>query len=109
MPQDRPQLGRFGEAVAALFLERRGVRVVARNVASAVGEIDLIAIHDEEVVAVEVRSARREDPGADLMSSEKARQVRRVAASLDPPIFRIDLVTVLMGEAGVRVRWNRRV
>lgn len=109
LPSDRRRLGRFGESVAAHFLQRRGAAVLARNVETPVGELDLIAAVGGEMTAVEVRTARRDDVDAELVSLEKERQVRRVAASLDPPIFRVDIVTVLVGVRGVRVRWHRRV
>lgn len=108
-PADRPELGRFGESVAAMFLQARGCVIVARNVETADGEIDLIARVDGELTAVEVRTARRDDEWPYLMSVDKERQVRRVAAGLDPPVFRVDLVTVLVGVSGVRVRWSRRL
>ncbi len=109
VPRDRAALGRFGESVAADFLVNRNAVIVARNVVTSAGEIDLIAIVDGEGVAVEVRTARRTDTTPDLISCRKERQVRRVAAQLDPPVFRVDLVKVLVGASGIRVRWHRRV
>lgn len=109
LPADRPELGRFGEGLAAVFLQRRGAAIVARNVATPDGELDLVADIDGELTAVEVRTARRDDEWPYLMSVAKERQVRRVAAGLDPPVFRVDLVTVLVGVAGIRVRWSRRL
>lgn len=44
MPHDRRQrVGKWGETVAAYYLENRGYQVLARNVRTAYGEIDLIA------------------------------------------------------------------
>lgn len=106
---DRPQLGAIGEAVAARFLQDRGAVVLARNLVTKDGELDLVVEVDGEVAAVEVRTARRSDVAPELISEAKERQVRRVAAGLDPPILRVDLVTVLMDPLGVRVRWTRRL
>lgn len=44
MAQTRKQrIGKWGETVAAYYLEQRGYRVLARNVRTGRGEIDLIA------------------------------------------------------------------
>lgn len=109
LPTDRPQLGRFGEQIAAEFLEQRGGVVMARNVDAAGGELDLVVAFAGEAVVVEVRTARRSGVVADLFPYAKERQVRRLAALLEPPVFRIDLVTVLVDETGVTVRWHPRV
>lgn len=106
---DRPRLGAFGEQVAADFLVKRGAVVIARNVEVDAGELDLLVDFGAESAVVEVRSARRADIVADLFPYSKERQVRRLAALLEPPVFRIDLVTVLMMPDGVRVRWHPRV
>ena len=109
LPADRAELGRFAESVAARFLERHGAIVLARNVATPVGEVDLITSWGDELAVIEVRSARGADDADRLFTAAKERQVRRVAAHLDPPIFRIDVVTVLVARSGIRVRWHRRI
>ncbi len=109
LPSDRSRLGRFGEQLAAEFLERRGAVVVAQNLETGGGEIDLVVDFGRERAVVEVRAARRSDVAPDLFSRDKERQVRRLAALLEPPVFRIDFVTVLVQRAGVTVRWHPRV
>ena len=60
MSQARQRLGRAAEALVADALERRGMRIVARNErTSAVrGEIDLIALDGRALVFVEVKCRR---------------------------------------------------
>src|ERR1700734_559929 len=50
--------GRLGEDFAAAPLERVGLRILARNVRSGSGEIDLIAHGEETIVFVEVKAQR---------------------------------------------------
>ncbi len=69
--------GRAGENAAASFLEEAGLRIVARNVRSARGEIDLVAVDGETVVFVEVKSWRRYGI-EDLERSIDSRKVFRV-------------------------------
>ncbi len=52
----RKTLGRWGEARAAEYLVERGYAVLARNVRTPHGEIDLIARRGEEIVFVEVKT-----------------------------------------------------
>ena len=50
---NRSAVGREGEALAASFLERQGLRILGRNFRSRQGEIDLIALDGETLVFVE--------------------------------------------------------
>ncbi|OLE35177.1 MAG: hypothetical protein AUG48_11295 [Actinobacteria bacterium 13_1_20CM_3_68_9] len=60
MSEARQRLGRAAEALVADALERRGMRIVARNErTSAVrGEIDLIALDGPALVFVEIKALR---------------------------------------------------
>lgn len=58
------RLGRRGERVAARVLRRRGYRILARNVRTPAGEVDLLAEEGGQTVLVEVKSGRlASDPG----------------------------------------------
>jgi putative endonuclease len=48
--------GREGEERAARSLEKRGMRIIARNFRSQAGEIDVIALDKETLVFVEVKT-----------------------------------------------------
>jgi putative endonuclease len=84
----RHLLGRRGERIAAEHLLRRGWSILARNVRTREGELDLIARDRETLVFVEVktrcvrsgRASIREDqlPLAGLGARQRAR-VRRLA------------------------------
>ncbi|HYM15419.1 MAG TPA: YraN family protein [Dehalococcoidia bacterium] len=58
MPDPRKQLGDFGERLAAAHLESKGYRIIDRNFSISEGELDLVAMHDDEVVFVEVRTRK---------------------------------------------------
>ncbi len=55
------KLGPRGEQMAADYLTRRGYRVVARNYRCRGGEIDLVAVDDDIVVFVEVKTRASDD------------------------------------------------
>lgn len=63
MPDERRQLGDFGERVAAAHLEAKGYRVIDRNFRVAEAELDLVAMDGDEVVFVEVRTRKGGAPG----------------------------------------------
>lgn len=77
----RYQKGRQSEAVAAEFLERHGLHVVARNVRCPLGEIDLVAEEGQRLVFVEVKSrfSGRYGLPQDAVSIAKQRKLTRLA------------------------------
>ena len=55
-PDPRHALGRRGEEEGARYLRKRGYEIIARNVRTRLGEIDLIARHRGVLVFVEVKT-----------------------------------------------------
>jgi putative endonuclease len=52
----RAAAGRDGESRAAAYLEASGFTIIARNVRSLRGEVDLVALDGQTVVFVEVKA-----------------------------------------------------
>lgn len=77
----RQVLGRRGERLAAHFLERAGLRIIARRFRLRCGEIDLIALDRELVVFVEVKTRRGRGYGtpAESVTPLKQRKIARTA------------------------------
>lgn len=101
-------LGRHGEDLAAAWLERRGYRILGRNVRTRLGEIDIVAEHGAWVVIVEVKTRRSEETGSPLeaITPAKARRLRRLAEAymIDSGLdqgrdVRIDCIGILAGRA----------
>lgn len=74
--------GARAEALAAQFLEGRGLAILERNFRTRRGEIDLIARDGDTLVFVEVRFRSRSDFGGAAGSVTARKQQRIVAASL---------------------------
>lgn len=77
VPELPPHLrdGTLAERLAETYLARQGLRIIARNVRSRYGEIDLVSTEGETLVFVEVRM--RADPrygGAAASISEAKRK-----------------------------------
>ena len=72
------RLGRRGERAAARTLARRGYRILARNLRTPRGEVDLLAWHAGCLVVVEVKSGAPQRP---TPLRVPWRQRRRLAAA----------------------------
>jgi putative endonuclease len=81
MTQDRLTLGRQGEDAAAQYLQRKGMKILERNLRTPVGEIDLIVRHGKELVFAEVKTRRGSFFGspAEAVGPRKQRQIIRTA------------------------------
>ena len=77
----RHRLGRLGEQVAAEHLERLGYEIVARNHRTRFGEIDLVAVDDDPLVIVAVKTRRGRGSPWDALHERKRRQVRAMGAA----------------------------
>ncbi len=107
MTQARLNLGAWGEDQAVLFLQRRGVKIVARNFMTPVGEVDIICRTRNELIFVEVKTRRSNAYGtpAEAVGLRKQRQIIRAAqwylaakkSSLQP---RFDVIAVIPDSAG---------
>lgn len=114
-PAQRASAGVKAEALAAAFLESRGLAIVARNVRSRFGEIDLIARERDTVVFVEVRLRRSSRFGGAAASITGAKRERLVAAAQTylaslprTPECRIDAV-LLDSLDPARIEWLRDI
>ena len=64
----RQRRGQAAEELAAAYLERRGLKLLARNVRCKLGELDLVCLDGALLVIVEVRQRTRCDFGGALAS-----------------------------------------
>lgn len=78
---DRSALGAAKEQLACRYLERRGLRLIARNYRCRAGEIDLIMRTSEVLVFVEVRYRRSSDFGTPAETIGARKQQRLASAA----------------------------
>lgn len=113
----RARLGRWGEAVAARWLRRRGWVILHRNWHCRGGEIDLVAWRETEWLFVEVKTRRSLRSGGPATAwTARQRQKLQWAIGhyieqwgLSPTMhWRMALITVLpvaTGAAAVNLIW----
>jgi putative endonuclease len=108
---DPRTVGAAGEALAAGWLERAGLRILTRNYRCPGGEVDIVADDRGEVVFVEVRTRRvggLVGPEESITRRKQQRLLRaaehylQAAAAAERP-WRIDLVAIEVDATG-RVR-----
>ena len=112
MSSTRQKLGRWGEGVAATYLEAQGMQIVARNWRCARGEIDLIVRDGEDLVFVEVKTRRGRDLGLpeQALTPAKARKLVMLGQTyvaeqdLVDLAWRVDLVAVELDSKGKLLR-----
>jgi putative endonuclease len=73
--------GADAEALAAAFLEARGLKILARNYRCRLGEIDLIARDGPTTVFVEVRRRASQSFGGAAASITRAKQLKLLKAA----------------------------
>lgn len=77
----RQDVGRWGEEVAAQYLLERGYEIVARNVRTPHGEIDLLARRDGMLIFIEVKARASSSLGPPEISVASRKQAHMVACA----------------------------
>jgi putative endonuclease len=98
----RQQLGKLGENIAATFLQKAGYKIIGHNFKGRYGELDLIALHNNILVFIEVKTRNSRDYGLpeESVTPRKLREVVQTAQfykSLHPELpeaMRIDVIAI---------------
>jgi putative endonuclease len=108
-------LGKEGEDRAARFLAKKGYKILERNYSTRSGEIDLVALHNGQVVFVEVKTRTSDAYGAPELAVNPRKQLRMIKAALGYIKYkklhqvpcRFDVVAIsAAGESGVELIQN---
>jgi putative endonuclease len=81
-PWWRRLFGTRSESAAARYLRRQGFRLLTRNYSCPLGELDLVAVEDECIVFVEVRSTAGTNPEPPSLSVDEVKQKRLTRLAL---------------------------
>lgn len=109
--------GQYGELLAADYLTAHGLNIVAKNVYSRYGEIDLITQDDRVLVFVEVRLRRAQAlvSAAESITPEKLRRCYQSAQDYlqknyaVPPDCRFDAVLITQYQTHHEIEWLKNV
>ena len=100
----RNAVGAWGEDLAATHLVEQGMVILDRNWRCDLGELDLVARHDDTLVVCEVKTRRGEGFGSpsEAVTWRKASRLRRLAARwldehpVSPLDVRIDVIGIVV-------------
>lgn len=104
----RRALGVQGERLAEEHLRKLGARVLARNHRTALGELDLVVEHDGDLVGVEVKTRRPDQPALpeEAVNLAKLQRLERLLTQYaqehghDEQGWRIDVVAIEVDHRG---------
>jgi putative endonuclease len=113
-PNQNQSKGKLGEDLASKFLKSKGYRIIDRNFKARYGEIDLIAIFNNILVFVEVKTRWGNEFGKpeEAITPWKIRSVVTTAQYYKsvknnlPETMQIDVVAVQINESGKLVSIN---
>ncbi len=100
---ERLETARRGEDAAAAYLERIGLTIEGRNWRCSLGEIDIVARDEGELVFVEVKTRRSERAGTaeEAVSPTKQKRITRLAQAylqdsgqIPAPGIRFDVIAI---------------
>lgn len=106
MKNSKQLLGHCGEEFAAGELQRRGYKILGRNVRTRLGELDIVARDGNTLCFVEIKTRRSTAFGfpQEAVTRQKQWHITRMAQSymkangLTDVNARFDVVAVLMGD-----------
>ncbi|EEH63576.1 putative TIGR00252 family protein [Gleimia coleocanis DSM 15436] len=116
MSSNKQRVGKLGEDLAAEYLESLGWKILERNVTYKGAEIDIIALEDDVVVFVEVRTRTTDDWGSALesltpkkLASLRSGVVRWLLNQDEYCKARIDMVTVKLNHGKATLTLYRSI
>lgn len=100
----RHELGKTGENLACIYLQKNYYEIIERNFKCKIGEIDIIAKDKNELVFVEVKTRKSKEYGApaDAVDNRKQKHIYKAAnyylyIKQIPDIYtRIDVIEVYL-------------
>ncbi|MGB0851168.1 MAG: YraN family protein [Bacteroidia bacterium] len=86
----KQQLGKEGENIASAHLVNKGYKILARNYRSGKSEIDIIATHDDWLIAVEVKT-RESDKYGNPEENVNVHKIKMLAQGMEDYMIERDL------------------
>ncbi len=98
----RQRLGKWGEDIAVQYLSQKGYTILARNVRTEFGEIDIVAQQGDTMIFIEVKTRTTQDfgyPESALTDQKKFHLIRAIQAYLqkeetEPHAWQVDILAI---------------
>ena len=99
------KVGKLGESIAKEYLQKNGYKIIEQNYRTKYAEIDLVAVKENVLVFVEVRTKTGEllgTPEESINRRKRAKLVRNAASYMarkrNRQAYRIDAVCVVLNK-----------
>lgn len=97
------QVGRWGEKLAADYLTTRGYCILHQNYRTSYGELDIVALHDDQIVFVEVKTRTNSNSGypEDALTPRKVDHLMNAAGAYleanpdSPQEWKVEVVAII--------------
>jgi putative endonuclease len=104
--------GKDGEKIAVSFLKKRGYQIIETNYRCILGEIDIVARENEELVFIEVKTRKSEELGypEQAVGIKKQRKLSQLALcylqgkKLTNVKARFDVMAITMSASGNEIK-----
>lgn len=111
---DNITLGKQGERIAAIYLHKKGYRIIEMNFKKGYGELDIVCLYKDMLVFVEVKTRRGTEFGLpeEAVTPRKLWEVKKMAlfySSLHPELpqdLRIDVIGIQLNEMDTVTYFN---
>jgi putative endonuclease len=97
------EIGTYGEKITAFYLEKKGYKIIGRNYCIKGGEIDIIAVKDDIIAFVEVKTRTLDSiaDGFEAVTKSKKKLIIKTAAEYsykNPHDYqpRFDVVSIIL-------------
>jgi putative endonuclease len=110
------KIGDWGEGEAVNYLTTQNVTIIARNVRTQFGEIDILGLEDDIYIFFEVKARLTREFGYPEIAVDKNKAMRMINSALDylqshPEIqneWRIDVIAITkFGNRPHEIKWFR--
>lgn len=113
----RHEIGKTGEDLAVKYLEQIGYKVIERNFECKQGEIDIIAMNNNELVFLEVKTRTNLKYGAPIEAVDQTKQKHLIKAvqyylysrHLENEFVRLDVIEIYLYNHKYRVNHIKQI
>jgi len=111
---DKLKLGKKGEELAVKFLQKQGLKILARNYKTPQGELDIIAKNPKEIIFIEVKTRTSQEFGkpAEAVNYRKQEKLKLLAQEylctnkLENSNLRFDVLAIVIRPQGKpKIEW----
>jgi len=105
-------IGKFGQQLAGQFLVKRSYEILSENYYTRVGEIDIIAQKNEQIIFVEVKTRTSENYGTpeEAVNDRKKEKMYDTALKylsekeVDHDNFRLDIIAIVIEKENMKAK-----